>query len=60
MGIAIMQTTSDHFRQTPDSFQTYDRLQTNFGQTSDFGPRPDFEHQTSDFGLPTLNFTIQI
>ena len=26
---------ADHFRQTLDSFQTYDRLQTNFGQTSD-------------------------
>ena len=26
---------ADHFRQTSDSFQTYDRLQTNFGQTSD-------------------------
>ena len=45
MGIAIMQTTSDRLRQTP---------------TSDYGPRPDFEHQTSDFGLLTLNFTLQI
>ena len=26
---------ADHFRQTSDSFQTYGRLQTNFGQTLD-------------------------
>ena len=54
---------ADHFRQTSDSFQTYHRLQTDFRSqtpTSDFGPWPDFEHQTSDFGLLTLNFTLQI
>ena len=39
------------FRQTSVKRQT---------PTSDFGPRPDFEHQTSDFGLLTLNFTLQI
>ena len=32
MVIAIMQTTSDRLRTV---FQTYDRLQTNFEQTSD-------------------------
>ena len=37
--------------------QTSDRRQT---PTSDSAPRPDFEHQTSDFGLLTLNFTLQI
>ena len=50
MVIAIMQTFSD-------------KLRTDFRRrtpTSDFGPRPDFEHQTSDFGLLTLNFTLQI
>ena len=48
-------------------------LQTDLGQFSDlcqssdklrtysyFGPRPDFEHKTSDFGLLTLNFTLKI
>ena len=30
---------------------------TDFRQTSDFGPRPEFEHQDLDFGLQTLNFT---
>ena len=56
MVIAIMQTTSDRLR-------TVFRLMTDFRRqtpTSDFGPRPDFEHQTSDFGLLTLNFTLQI
>ena len=61
MVIAIMQTTSDRlrtvFRLKIDFRQTSDRRQT---PTSDFGPRPDFEHQTSDFGLLTLNFTLQI
>ena len=61
MVIAIMQTTSDIprtvFRLRTDFGQTSDRRQT---PTSDFGPRPDFEHQTSDFGLLTLNFTLQI
>ena len=55
-----MQTTSDRL-------QTVLRLMTHFRQTldrrqiptSDFGPRPDFEHQTLDFGLLTLNFTLQ-
>ena len=50
MVIAIMQTTSD-------------RLWTDFRRqtpTSDFGPRPDFEHQDLNFGLQTLNFTLQI
>ena len=50
MVIAIMQTTSDKLR-------TDFRCQTPI---SDFEPRPDFEHQTSDFGLLTLNFTLQI
>ena len=63
MGIAIMQTTSDRlrtvfrlmtvFRQTTDRFQKQ-------APTSDFGPRPDFEHQTLDFELLTLNFSLQI
>ena len=61
MVIAIMQTPSDRlrtvFRLMTDFRQTSDRRQT---PTSDFGPRPDFEHQTSDFGLLTLNFTLQI
>ena len=52
MGIAIMQSTSDRlqtvFRPMTDFGQTSDRLPT---PTSDFGPWPDFEHQTSDFGL---------
>ena len=55
---------ADHFRQTSDSFQTYDRRRQisdrRQAPTSDFGPRPDFEHQISDFGLLTLNFTLQI
>ena len=59
MVIAVMQTTSDRlrtvFRLLTDSRQTSDRL-----QTSDFEPRPDFEHQDLDFGLQTLNFTLQI
>ena len=61
MGIAIMQTTSDRlrtvFRLMTDFRQTSDILQT---PTSDFGPRPDFEHQSLDFGLLTLNLTPQI
>ena len=61
MVIAIMQTTSDRlgtvFRLMTDFRQTSDRRQT---PTSDFGPRPDFKHQTSDFGLLTLNLTLQI
>ena len=62
MVIAIMQTTSD-FGQFSDLWQTSDKFRTDFRRqtpTSDFGPRPDFEHQTSDFGLLTLNFTLQI
>ena len=58
MVIAIIQTTSD-------------RLRTNFGQTSDvrlllqiFGPRPDFEHQTSylctsDFEFHTSDLRLR-
>ena len=60
MVIAIMQTTSDRLR------LGYDRLQTNFGQTSrrqtptlDFGSRPDFEHQTSDFEFHTTNLRLR-
>ena len=50
------------------SFQTLDILQTNFGQTSDFGLhtptsdiglRTDFEHQTSNFQLLTLDFGLR-
>ena len=54
---------ADHYRQPSDSFQTSDKLRTDFRRqtpTSDFGPRPDFEHQDLDFGLQTLNFTLQI
>ena len=46
-----------------DFGQFSDKLRTDFRRqtpTSDFGPRPDFEHQTSDFGLLTSNFTLQI
>ena len=46
-----------------DLSQTSDKLLTKFRRqtpTSDFGPRPDFKHQTSDFGFLTLNFTLQI
>ena len=50
MVIAIIQTTSDKLR-------TDFRRQT---PTSDSGPRRHFEHQTSDFGLLTLNCTLQI
>ena len=61
MVIAIMQTTSGRlrtvFRLMTDCRQNSDSLQT---PTSNFEPRPDFEHQTSDFGLLTLNFTLQI
>ena len=61
MVIAIMQTTSDRlwtdFRLMTDFRQTSDRLQTS-DSYSDFGPRPDFEHQ--DLELQTLNFTLQI
>ena len=61
MVIAIMQTTLDRLRTVfrlimTDFRQTSDRCQTS---TSDFGPRPDFEHQTSDFGLLTLNFRFK-
>ena len=63
MVIAIMQTTSDRlrtvFRLMTDFRQTSDRLQMQT-PTSDFGPRPVFDHQTSYFGLLTLNFTLQI
>ena len=62
-----MQTTSDRlrtvFRLMTDFRQASDKLRTDFRRqthTSDFGPRPDFEHKTSDFGLLTLNFTLQI
>ena len=61
MVIAIMQTTSDRiltvFRLMTDFRQASDSLQT---PTSDFRPRPDFEHQDLDFGLQTLNSTLQI
>ena len=61
MVIAIMQTTSDRFRIVfklmTHSRQTSDRRQTPI---SDFGPRSDFDHQDLDFGLQTLNFTLQI
>ena len=49
---------ADHFRQTSDSFQTYDRPQTNFGQTSavrlllqtlDLGRTSNIRLRTSDF-----------
>ena len=46
-----------------DFRQTSDKLRTDFRRqspTSDFGPRPDFEHQTSDFGLQTLNFRLRV
>ena len=67
MVIAIMQTTSDRlrtvFKLRTDLGQTSDKLQTDFRcqtPTSEFGPRRGFEHQTSDFRLLTLNFTLQI
>ena len=47
------------FGQFSDLWQTSDKLLTDFRRqppTSDFGPRPDFEHQTSDFGLLTSEF----
>ena len=53
MVIAIMQTTSD-------SFQTSDRLQTNFGLTSDvrllLQTLDLARHRTSDFGFWTSDF----
>ena len=60
MVIFIMQTD---FGQFSDLWQTSDKLWTDFRcqtPTSDFEPRPDFEHQDLDFGLQTLNFTLQI
>ena len=62
MVIAIMHTTSDRLR-TVFRFMTEFRQTSDFRRqtsTSDFRPRPGFEHQTSDFELLTLYFTLQI
>ena len=66
MVIAIMQTTSDRirtvFRLRTDFKQTSNKLRTELRRqtpTSDFGPWPDFKHQTLDFKLQTLKFRVQ-
>ena len=48
----------DHSRQTSDSFQTYDTLQTNFGRMSDsyFRLWTSARLRTSDFGFWTSDF----